>query len=360
MVKFIASHFKKISILFALVFLAISCSSIKKFLGDDEKLKSKEFDKLVKIEEVEVVKKIDKKPVVAKKQIKPQKKVVKKKSPKSVKKKVPVVKETTKIKAVFEEEKPKVVEKKVELPVEEEKPKEQILEDVLKKNPFVVGEKTRIEVSYLNMTAGHVTLETKGVAKVNGRLSYHFRGTVKSRKLFSFVYSVDDVADTYVDIENLRPYSLVFRVIETKKTKNSKTYFDWSKMKATYWSRKTKKGRKPQEKKKVWNILEGSQNFVSALFYLRTIDFSKNKKFSFPLADEGKSIILKGKVIKKERLKTDVGSFDAWLVQPEFQIDGSLAPVGSIKIWLKADKSQQIVKIATKLKFGSIVGQIVK
>jgi len=328
-------------------------------LGDDEKIKSNEFDKLVTIEEVEVVKK--EKPITVKKSIK-SKKIVKPKVYTKPKVKKNVVSKKIVVKKKVKEEKiAKKPEKEVKPePAEKEKPKEQIMEEALKKMPFVVGEKTRIEVSYLNMTAGYVTLETKGIAKVNGRLSYHFRGSVKSRKLFSFVYSVDDVADTYVDIENLRPYSLEFRVIETNKTKNSKTYFNWSKMKATYWSRKKKKGRKPKEKKKVWSILEGSQNFVSALFYLRTIDFSKNKKFTFPLADEGKSIILKGKVIRKEKLTTKAGSFDAWLIEPEFQIDGSLAPVGSVKIWLRADKAQHIVKIATKLKFGSIVGEIVK
>ena len=99
---------------------------------------------------------------------------------------------------------------------------------------------------------------------------------------------------------------------------------------------------------------------MSALFYLRTIDFSKHKTFSFPLADEGKNIVLKGKVIKKEVLKTGAGKFEAWQVEPKFHIKGSLTPVGRVRLWFKADKYQEIVKLDTKLKFGSIVGEIIK
>jgi len=290
MIKFSQSHFKISLLLIVVVFLSSSCSGVKKILSKKEEVSSNEFENLVKIEDVEIIEKTKGELISQKgsiKQVAPKPKIkattVTKKVSKKIMKKVEKPNVPTETKAIEKEELPAV---------EKEKPKEKIVTDVLKENPFVVGEKTKIEVSYLNMIAGYLTLETKGVAKVNGRLSYHFRGSIKSRKLFSFIYSVDDVADTYVDVENLRPYSLVFKVIETKKTKNSKTYFDWSKMKATYWSKKTKKGRKPKEKKKVWDILEGSQNFVSALFYLRTIDFSANKEFSFPMADEGKSIIL--------------------------------------------------------------------
>ncbi len=357
--------------------LCLGCSQIPIF-NKEAKIKNTEFDQLVKVEEVEVVSNEDtssnaaktKKKLPAKKTVssQPKKKVKKSTTQKKIplKNTKPVDKKTTENKTV--EKQPEKI-KTAKTPKNQESKKEvkqiqnsknTISADSLKDSPFQIGEKTVIEVSYLNMTAGYLTLETKGIVKVNGRYSYHFRGSIKSRKLFAFVYSVDDVADTYVDIETLNPYSLNFKVVETKKTKDSKTFFNWKTKKATYWSRKVRKGRKPKEVKKTWDLKDGAQNFVSALFYLRTIDFAKNKKFTFPLADEGKNVTLKGRVLRKEKIETEAGTFDAWLVEPEFHIDGSLTPVGELKMWFKADKQQSLVKVKTKLKFGSIIGEASK
>ncbi len=359
MFNFFSSLFKTFCLLVISLATLVSCSSAGKFWSQWQNTENRDFEKLVTVEEVEVI------PIAAP-AVKPLKK---KENLQSIKPKVREKKASPPLKKTkpMLKKKAPVVEKKMEIKNEPLKKKETtskksvtVNAQLMESSPFRVGQKTKIAVSYLNMTAGHLTLETKKMVKVNGRLSYHFKAFVQSRRAFSFIYSVEDSANTYVDVENLRPYTLEFLAKETKKIKESKTFFDWSKMRATYWSRKVKKGKKPKESKKTWNIVEGSQNFVSALFYLRTIDFSKNKTFSFPLADEGKNITLKGKVLGKEVIKTELGKMEAWLVEPEFHIKGSLTPVGKVHIWFKADAFQELVKLETQLKFGSIVGEIVR
>ena len=341
--------------------VSLSCSSTKKFWQQSEPKKNKTFEELVKVESVkpdELTSDLSKKnepekTVKTKKTSKTKKKPRKKMTP--VKKKI----SNRKLKKAPPVKKEKAVQKAKQTQKKAEGKKELSMKELIEKTPFRKGQKTTIEVSYLNMTAGYLTMETKDIVKVNGQPSFHFSGKVWSRKLFSFVYSVQNNADTYVDINDLKPYSLVFSAKETKKVKDSKTFFDWKNKKATYWSYKVKKGRKPSEKNLTWDLVKGSQNFVSALFYIRTFDFKNLKKFSFPLADEGKNIVLKAKVLGLETLDTEIGEIKAWAIKPSFEIKGSLAPTGKVKIWVRDHPAREIVRIEAKLKFGSIVGEVI-
>ena len=58
--------------------------------------------------------------------------------------------------------------------------------------PYEVGEKVILRLSYFGVEAGKFTMEVKPMVKVNGRKSYHFHYRAKSSRLFSLFYSVND------------------------------------------------------------------------------------------------------------------------------------------------------------------------
>lgn len=225
-------------------------------------------------------------------------------------------------------------------------------------DPFVVGEKVTLAMTYFNVSAGHMTLETRPFVEVNGRKSYHFYLTVKSSKMFNMIYSVDDWAETFVDFEEMVPYTLGIDVKESKQLKDIRSFFDWKTMTGQYWETKLTADDGKKTRKKIWNILPFSQNVLSAAFYMRTFTYKPNKELAFRVADDGTNLVFTGKVLRFERLKTDVGEFDTIVVQPKITVDGMFKQMGEIFIWLTNDERKHIVRIESKIKIGTVVAKL--
>ena len=89
-------------------------------------------------------------------------------------------------------------------------------------DPFIVGERTALDVTYFNMKVGQFIMEVRPFVKINGSKFYHFVLTLKSKGFFSYFYSVDDFAETYMDYETMTPYKLnIHMKTKGKKRKNS-------------------------------------------------------------------------------------------------------------------------------------------
>lgn len=106
-------------------------------------------------------------------------------------KKVPKTKKEKEPVKVDKEQQKKPEEKVEEKPVIEVKKKQPELEDGEgfdgrrpENDPFGVGERIVLSVKYFAMSAGELTLESRSVVEVNGRLSYHFAIGVKTHSFF--------------------------------------------------------------------------------------------------------------------------------------------------------------------------------
>lgn len=225
-------------------------------------------------------------------------------------------------------------------------------------DPFRVGEKVTLDVTYFNIKAGEIDLKVLPFVEFNGAKSYSFEVDVRSYSLFSRIYSVDDQAKTYVDYESLRPYNLSITIKESKQLAETRTLFDWEKNKATYWKKKYSEDKGEEKKEITWDILPYSQNVISALFYLRTFQLAPKKKLAFRVADEGKNIVFTGEVLRREVLDTKAGKLKTVVVRPRVQVDGAFKPVGENLIWLTDDDRRFIVRIESKIKIGTLVAKL--
>jgi hypothetical protein len=227
-----------------------------------------------------------------------------------------------------------------------------------KVDPFRQGEKVTLALSYFGATAGYMNLEVKPFKEVNGRKSYHFYLSAKSSKAFSLFYMVDDWAETFVDYENMVPNAFSIDAKETGQLRNLKVFFDQKTRVAQLWEKKYTKKKGHKEKKMKWKMLPFSQNVLSAAFYMRNFNLVPGKKVAFRVSDEGKNIVFKGQVLRKEKLKTPIGEIDTIVMKPEFEIDGVFSPTGDILFWLTDDDRKFIVRIESKIKIGTIIGQL--
>lgn len=226
------------------------------------------------------------------------------------------------------------------------------------KDPFRVGEKVIFSMNYFNMSAGLMTIEVLPLVEVNGRKSYHFSVSVKSGKVFSYFYSVNDSGETFLDYETMKPSSYSIHVKESKQLKEIRSAFDWEKMEGLYWEKKVTEQDGEQNKKKVWKIEDYSQNVVSALFYLRTFQLKLDKKLAFRVADDGDNMLFTGKVVRYEDLETDLGKFKTVVVKPKMEINGVFKQMGDIFIWLTDDDRKLPVRIEAKIKIGTLIAKL--
>lgn len=225
-------------------------------------------------------------------------------------------------------------------------------------DPFKVGEKVTLAMSYFNIVAGYVDLEVLPFVAVNGQRSYSFRITARSNSFFSNFYKVDDEASTYLSHDTLLPFNFQIKVNEAKQIADIRSVFDWQKMKGNYWAKRIHKDKGERNKEIEWEIKPYSQNVISAIYYLRTFKLVPGKKLAFRVADEGKNIVFTADVLRREELATDLGKLKTVVVKPHFQVDGVFKPVGDIFIWLTDDERKFVVRIESKIKIGTLVGKL--
>lgn len=334
---------KKKLALFFLCFIIVDCASrqIMNYEKIEEFQMNKEYEEMVKV----------------KKTVEPpsqEEKILTVKPAKPSEKKAHLVKKPSVTPKPKEKKKERVVVKPVKRQPELEDSEGFIQRRPLK-DPFNIGEEIEMAVTYFNMAAGYLTFKVHPLVTVNERKSYDFEIAVKSSNVFSYFYKVDDKARTFVDYEDLVPSSYTIDVKETNQLKDIRSFFNFDKSKAVYWEKKIKKGKAEENKKKEWDILDYSQNVISAFFYLRTFQLTPGKNLAFRVADSGKNLIFRGEVLRKEKLETDLGSMNTVVVKPKIEIDGVFKQVGDIYFWLTDDEHKFPVRIDAKIKIGTLV-----
>lgn len=227
-----------------------------------------------------------------------------------------------------------------------------------KVDPYRVGEKVTLDVSYFGVTAGEMTLEVRPFVAVNGRKSYNFAGTALSTSVFAMFYAVNDWFESFVDFQTLIPSSYALHVKESKQLRETRCLFDWNKMLATFWDKKINAEEKVEERKFEWALVPYAQNIFTAVYYLRNFQLKVGKKIVFRVAHEKENFDVTGEVIRKEKLSTPAGELDTVVIKPQIHLNGVFRPVGDIFIWLTDDDRKYVVRIESKIKIGTIVASV--
>ena len=225
-------------------------------------------------------------------------------------------------------------------------------------DPFRVGEKTVLDVSYFGVSAGDMTIEVGPYVAVNGNKSYKFIFRAETSSVFGAFYKVDDWAEAYLDYQQMIPYNYSLHVKETAQIREVRNYFDWSKMRSFFYEKKVTKKWGEEEKKEEWEIAPYSQNVFTGAMYLRAFTFRPGKKYSIPVSHEGKNFVVTAEVVRQESLDTPIGAKNCNVIKMEIKLEGVFQPVGDILFWMTNDSRKFIVRIESKKKIGKIVAMV--
>jgi hypothetical protein len=206
---------------------------------------------------------------------------------------------------------------------------------------FGVGEKLVFSIQYGIVTAGEATLEVRNIAIINDRPCYNIISDARSNKTFSLVFKVRDRYESYMDTTHL--YSLRYEkhLREGNFKKDEYVDFDQDNHKAVY-------------KDKVIPIPPRTQDVLSSLYYVRTLSLEIGKSIGVANHTDGKNYPILVKVLRKEQVTVDAGTFDCIVVEPILQSSGVFRHKGKLTVWLTDDIYKMPVLMKSKVMIGSI------
>jgi len=98
---------------------------------------------------------------------------------------------------------------------------------------------------------------------------------------------------------------------------------------------------------------------LSCFFFARLQDLEIGKSFYIDVFDGKRLHNTEVKVLRREELKTDVGTFKTILIMPLLKTNGIFSKTGELYIWLTDDERHIPVKMKSKVKIGSITAKLV-
>jgi hypothetical protein len=220
----------------------------------------------------------------------------------------------------------------------------------------VEGEKIQLHISYMGVSTGKIKMETRKSVKLGGHESYHVHARVKTADFYSYLYSVDDICDSYIRKDNFIPlkFSLIQR--ESAQDIDDLQLFDQGEHKTySLYKRVTKE--KTKKKKKIEFIPKKFQDPLSVFYFIRGLPMDK-RKYIIPIVNQGRVEILSAKFDMVETIKTDIGTMEAYRVDVSTKHKGKTIEGGKMTFWFSADEKRIFLKFNAKIKIGSISGEI--
>ena len=208
--------------------------------------------------------------------------------------------------------------------------------------PFGPGERSTFEVRFGAIKVGSGSLEMTGVEKIRGRDAWHTQFTVQGG---TFFYRVNDVYQSWIDVENL--HSLMFkRQIEEGNRRRTQT-FEIIPERGIYIERTRQK---TETDKTVSEPLDEG----GFLYFVRTIPLKVGETYDFNRYFIPDRNPVRLRVLRKERITVPAGTFNAIVVRPIIKTTGIFSEKGQAEVWLSDDSTRKLLQVKSRLSFGSL------
>jgi hypothetical protein len=217
---------------------------------------------------------------------------------------------------------------------------------------FRVPEKLVYDLTWTGIKAGTATMEI-----IRDSDSVQIVSTAKSADWISLFYRVDDRVESV--LRNPQPPSLVghpasyrMNIREGRHRRNREVVFDPGKRTALYIDHLG------SEKKSI--PLHGDVfDPLSSFYYVRTMDLEVGKPVFVDILDNKKLWNVKVLVLRKEMIRTNLGTFATIVIKPLMKSEGIFNRKGDMLIWLTDDERHLPVMMRTKVAVGSITATLV-
>ena len=219
--------------------------------------------------------------------------------------------------------------------------------------PFRPGEKLVFEVKWKFIPAGEAILEVLPLETISGVKHYHFVMKAKTYKYIDPLYKVRDRIDGYTDLK--MTYSKLYKKKNRgRRKKDIVVNFDLEEQQAQY----SKNGKK----RKPISIKPGSFDPLSVFYAFRFFNLKENTVLEVPVTDGKKCVMGKAKVIKRETIVVESGTYDTYLVEPDLKHIGGVfkkSKNAKLRIWVTTDARKIPIKVESEVIVGSFVAELI-
>ena len=221
-------------------------------------------------------------------------------------------------------------------------------------NLITFPEKLIFEVSWGVISVGQATLEVEDIVDFNGTPAYHVVSRAISNKFCDSFYKVRDISESWIDVRTATSLGYSKQLREGSFFRNEWVLFDDGR-----WLGK-RAGRDGNFNVATGTAPVGVQDILSSMYYLRgrtltpgsEIVLDVNTRQNWPLVV---------RVLRRDRVKTPAGDFDALLVEPMLRQEGLFIQKGNrLQVWLSDDSKHVPVLMKVEVFFGSITARLAK
>jgi len=210
---------------------------------------------------------------------------------------------------------------------------------------FTTNEVLEYRVHYGFIDAGEARLEiVPDIKTFANRSVYHVVGTGKTKGAFDWFFKVRDRYESYIDSASIFPWYFVRRVDEGGYHINQNVTFNHYKNIAI-------------SEKKTITVPHGTQDIISAYYFARTLNFDTakvNDIYSFNAYLDDEVIPMNIKVLGKEKIKTNLGTFNCIKFRPVLLVGRVFKDDEGMTIWITDDKNKIVVRAQAEILVGSV------
>ncbi len=214
-----------------------------------------------------------------------------------------------------------------------------------------IPEKLVFELTWVGIKAGTATQE---IVRENGAVK--IISTARSADWISPFFPVEDRIETVLAVNQATdpglPKSYRMKIREGRTRRDKEIIFDHAKGTALYIDYLS------GERKNV-EINDKTLDTLSSFYFVRSLPLEVGKSVFISIFDGKKLWNTEVQVLRRERIKTGLGSFDTIVVKPLMKSEGIFEKKGDMYIWLTDDERHLPLKMKTKVPVGSITATLV-
>lgn len=220
------------------------------------------------------------------------------------------------------------------------------------------GEEIVFNVRYGFMNVGNAVFRVeKSDKQIRGRDVLKISSEARSTGLFNRIYRVNTRVISYVDYNYMFALRYLNVQREGRRKVNENIAYNYDRNEAER-SRVRLRRNRFDNHNAVFEIDKLIFDPLGALFFLRKVDFKVGDIVSIPVSSSESMYELKIEIKKKERIRTDIGRVECYVVSPLLLKEGIFLNKGDMDVWLTADDRRIPVRMQSSIAVGSITATI--
>jgi hypothetical protein len=205
--------------------------------------------------------------------------------------------------------------------------------------PFSVGERFSYDVRYGPLRVGKGSIEITDLESVRGHAAWKAVFKLKGGNAF---YRLDNTFKSWIDTASLASLRFHKHVHERghNRSKSFEIYGD--------------RGVYTEAGKGEFPTVAGPLDDASFFYFVRTIPLEVGQSYEFDRYFKPDRNPVGVRVLRRERLVTAAGTFDAIVIRPVIKTSGMLGEARKTEVWLSDDARRMVLQVRSDLPFGSV------